>query len=91
MDFNWGADNAPVVFNSSATVFRNLAQALTTSFATLDFTSSTPATLGSEFGYSSGVFKSDPTLLLVGRGLSGKHPLRIGATPEVCRVVLRSS
>ena len=41
--------------------------------------------------YSSGVFKSDPTLLLVGRGLSGKHPLRIGATPEVCRVVLRSS
>ena len=56
MDFNWGADNAPVVFNSSAVVFRNLAQALTTSFATLDFTSSTPATLGSEFGYSSGVF-----------------------------------
>jgi hypothetical protein len=56
MDFNWGSGNAPVVFNSSAIVFRNSPQALTTSFATLDFTSSSPATLGSEFGYSSGVF-----------------------------------
>ncbi len=41
--------------------------------------------------YSSGVFSSDPTLLFVGRGLSGKHPLRIGATPEVCRIVLKST
>jgi predicted MPP superfamily phosphohydrolase len=40
--------------------------------------------------YSSGVFSSDPTLMFVGRGLSGKHPLRIGATPEVSRLVLKA-
>lgn len=40
--------------------------------------------------YSSGLFRSGQTLLFVGRGLSGKHPLRIGAIPEVCRIVLKS-
>jgi len=40
--------------------------------------------------FSSGVFFSDPTVLFVGRGLSGKHPLRIGATPEVSRIVLKA-
>lgn len=40
--------------------------------------------------YASGVFNSGPTLLYVGRGLSGKHPLRIGATPEVSRLVLKA-
>lgn len=40
--------------------------------------------------FSSGVFCSDPTVLFVGRGLSGKHPLRIGATPEVSRIVLKA-
>lgn len=40
--------------------------------------------------YASGVFYSLPTLLYVGRGLSGKHPLRIGATPEVSRLVLKA-
>lgn len=40
--------------------------------------------------FSSGVFYSDPTVLFVGRGLSGKHPLRIGATPEVSRIVLKA-
>lgn len=40
--------------------------------------------------YSSGVFGGGQTLLFVGRGLSGKHPLRIGAMPEVSRIVLKS-
>lgn len=40
--------------------------------------------------YSSVFFYSNPTLLSVGRGLSGKHPLRIGATPEVTRIVLKA-
>ena len=53
MDFNWGSGNAPVVFNSSANITRNSQQILTTSYATLDFDSSTPP---SDFGYSSGVF-----------------------------------
>ena len=53
MDFNWGADNAPVVFNTSSTITRNSKQILNTSFATLDFNSVTPP---SEFGYSAGVF-----------------------------------
>jgi uncharacterized protein len=41
--------------------------------------------------YSDGVFSSDPTVLFVGRGLSGKHPLRIGAKPEVARLVLKAT
>jgi predicted MPP superfamily phosphohydrolase len=40
--------------------------------------------------YSGGVFNSDPTVLFVGRGLSGKHPLRFGAKPEVARLVLKT-
>lgn len=40
--------------------------------------------------YSSGVFHSGSVVMSVGRGLSGKHPLRIGATPEVCRVILKA-
>lgn len=38
--------------------------------------------------YASGVFYREPTLLFVGRGLSGKHPLRIGARPEISRLTL---
>ena len=53
MDFNWGADNAPVVFNTSTNITRDLQQTLTMSFATLDFNSVTPPP---EFGYSAGVF-----------------------------------
>ena len=54
MDFNWGADNAPVVFNTSTIISRSPAkQNLTTSYTTLDFNDITPP---SEFGYSAGVF-----------------------------------
>ena len=85
MDFNWGADNAPVVFNSSAVVFRSLLQALGTSFATLDFTSSTPATLGSEFGYSSGVFtaQTDNQFYNISFDIRFDHSLLIGAPEQL--------
>ena len=59
MDFNWGADNAPQVFNAQAALTRLSNQSLTTSYTTLLFQDD--SSLGnfptpSEFGYSSGVF-----------------------------------
>ena len=85
MDFNWGSGNAPVVFNSSAIVFRNSPQALTTSFATLDFTSSSPATLGSEFGYSSGVFtaQTDNQFYNISYDIHFEHSLLVGAPEQI--------
>ena len=54
MDFNWGSDNAPVVFNASTIISRSpTKQDLTTSYTTLNFNDITPP---SEFGYTSGVF-----------------------------------
>jgi uncharacterized protein len=46
----------------------------------------------SRFGvrYAAGVFWSDPTLLYVSRGVSGKHPLRWNCPPEVTKLVLRA-
>ncbi|MBI1311372.1 metallophosphoesterase [bacterium] len=41
--------------------------------------------------FAGGLYWSDPTLLCVSRGLGGRHPLRIGARPEVCRIVLRAA
>lgn len=41
--------------------------------------------------YSGGLYWSDPTLMFVNRGLSGRHPLRIGARPEVTRLILKRS
>jgi hypothetical protein len=41
--------------------------------------------------FAGGVFWQDPTLLFVSRGVSGRHPLRIGARPEISRIVLKSS
>lgn len=40
--------------------------------------------------YAGGSFWSEPTLLYVSRGVSGKHPLRINCLPEVTKLVLRS-
>ena len=40
--------------------------------------------------FSGGVFWSAPTLLYVSRGVSGRHPLRFGARPEVSRLILKS-
>jgi hypothetical protein len=53
MDFNWGADNAPVVFNTSGGLARVPDQDLTSSFTTLNFNN---GVLPSQFGYASGVF-----------------------------------
>jgi hypothetical protein len=53
MDFNWGADNAPVVFNTSGGLARVTDQNLTSSFTTLNFNS---GVMPSQFGYASGVF-----------------------------------
>jgi predicted MPP superfamily phosphohydrolase len=39
--------------------------------------------------YDCGTFDESPTLLHVGRGLSGEHPLRFLCRPEVTRLVLR--
>jgi len=53
MDFNWGADNAPVVFNSTGTADRDApSQIITTSFATIIQNS---LSMPTEVGYSSGV------------------------------------
>jgi len=53
MDFNWGADNAPVVFTNSATSgFPNFIS-YTAGANTVDFPF---ATISSDFGYSAGVF-----------------------------------
>jgi len=59
MDFNWGADNAPVVFNSSNELTNKLDFNLPTSYTTLNF--DTMVGIGGtppnpSFGYSSGVF-----------------------------------
>ena len=52
MDFNWGADNAPVVFNSSGQLYRFSDQSIATTYTTILF----EGVLPSNFGYSAGVF-----------------------------------
>ena len=59
MDFNWGADNAPVVFNSSGELTNLYDFSIAATFTTLDFDEM--ATVGgndldANFGYSAGVF-----------------------------------
>lgn len=46
----------------------------------------------SKFGrrYDCGLFHEGPTVMYVGRGLAGDHPLRYGCRPEVTLLVLRS-
>jgi predicted MPP superfamily phosphohydrolase len=39
--------------------------------------------------YDCGTFFEAPTVMHVGRGLSGQHPLRFFCKPEVTRIVLR--
>lgn len=59
MDFNWGAGNAPVVFDSTGELTNYFDVSIPTSFTTLDFDDMTVAggsALSSDFGYSSGVF-----------------------------------
>ncbi len=47
-----------------------------------------PSTYGRR--YDCGTFDESPTVLHVGRGISGEHPLRFLCRPEVTRLVLRS-
>lgn len=81
MDFNWGSGNAPVVFNSTATVFRNLPYTVGTSFATINFDISSPSTLPTEFGYSSGVFTAQTDNQLYNISFDMTFDLPGAATP----------
>ena len=63
MDFNWGSDNAPVVFSSSGELTKIDDFTIPLSYTTLDFDEmtaiSSPNTgnpLSADFGYSTGVF-----------------------------------
>ena len=51
-----------------------------------------PVFAPSQYGvrYASGAFWSDPTLLYVSRGLSGRQPVRINCPPELTRIILES-
>jgi len=61
MDFNWGSDNAPVVFNSSGELTKAADFSIATSFTTLPFDEMNFPLVGgnaldANFGYSAGVF-----------------------------------
>jgi hypothetical protein len=56
MDFNWGADNAPVVFNNSGELYRVTALGIPASYLTLTYFPASTLTLPAEFGFSAGVF-----------------------------------
>ena len=59
MDFNWGAGNAPVVFDSSGELTKYYSFDIPTSFTAIPFDDMTLAggsALSSDFGYSAGVF-----------------------------------
>jgi hypothetical protein len=51
-----------------------------------------PVFAPSQYGvrYASGAFWSDPTLLYVSRGLSGRQPVRFNCPPELTRIILES-
>ena len=61
MDFNWGADNAPVIFNSSGELTNAVDFSIAATFTTLPFDEMNFPLVGgnalnSNFGYSAGVF-----------------------------------
>jgi hypothetical protein len=74
MDFNWGADNAPVVFNTSGGLARVTDQNLTSSFTTLNFNS---GVMPSQFGYASGVFtaQADGQVYTINYNMKFNRPL----------------
>jgi len=41
--------------------------------------------------FDRGFFRGGGTLMYVGEGIAGKHPVRYGCPPEVCRFVLRAA
>jgi hypothetical protein len=74
MDFNWGAENAPVVFNTSGGLARVTDQNLTSSFTTLNFNS---GAMPSQFGYASGVFtaQADGQVYSINYSMKFEKPL----------------
>jgi hypothetical protein len=82
MDFNWGADNAPVVFNTSGGLARVTDQNLTSSFTTLDFNS---GVMPSQFGYASGVFtaQADGQVYTINYNMIFNRPLLFADTLSV--------
>jgi hypothetical protein len=59
MDFNWGSDNAPVVFASSGELTNKFNTSITAAFTTLPFDERDTVggtALNANFGYSAGVF-----------------------------------
>jgi predicted MPP superfamily phosphohydrolase len=52
-----------------------------------------PVLMPSRFGrrFDLGFFRSGRSLLYVGRGVAGKHPIRYNCPPEVARLVLRAA
>jgi hypothetical protein len=82
MDFNWGADNAPVVFNTSGGLARVTDQNLTSSFTTLDFNS---GVMPSQFGYASGVFtaQADGQVYTINYSMIFNRPLLFADTLSV--------
>ena len=56
MDFNWGADNTPVTFNSSRSQITDVAQQAISTFITLQVNTPSGAAYTPEMGYSAGVF-----------------------------------
>jgi hypothetical protein len=61
MDFNWGSDNAPAVFDTSCELTLEEDQSITTSFATLvfdeiPFSAANYTPVPAAFGFASGVF-----------------------------------
>jgi hypothetical protein len=86
MDFNWGADNAPVVFNTSGGLARVGDQDLTSSFTTLDFNS---GAMPSQFGYASGVFtaQADGQVYTINYNMIFNRPLLFADTLSVRWIV----
>jgi hypothetical protein len=41
--------------------------------------------------FDMGVFEGNGTVMVVGRGLSGKEPLRFRCNPQAIRITLRAS
>ena len=95
MDFNWGADNAPVVFNSTGELTKaldfNIPAAYTTlPFDEMNFGAGTSLAIGgnplnANFGYSAGVFtaQEDGQVLTVSYNMDFKRPW---ATPDTLDV-----
>jgi hypothetical protein len=56
MDFNWGADNSPVTFDSTRAQSTDVAQQAISTFTTLQVNTPWGASYTPEMGYSTGVF-----------------------------------